>query len=66
MSRAGPDPSADLEAERLAICLEAGTPPERAERIARCERLRDTARAAAPLLGAFGLRCVCGAHAPRA
>jgi hypothetical protein len=51
---------AEVEAERLAIALEAGVEPRRAQHIAACERVWAAARE----MGTE-YRCECGAH-PRA
>lgn len=47
-------------AERLAICLEAGVPRERAEALARCE-----GRAATHRAQGRDARCECGGHRVR-
>lgn len=47
-------------AERLAICLEAGVPRERAEALARCEGRAATYRAQGR-----AVHCLCGAHRTR-
>jgi hypothetical protein len=51
---------ADVHDERLAICLEAGVPADRAAAIARCEGYAATHRAAGRIA-----RCTCGAHRVR-
>lgn len=50
----------EVEAERLAVCVEAGVPEARAREIAACERVWAAAREMRQ-----PWRCECGAH-PRA